>query len=246
MLAASNPQSLNRYSYVANNPLRYIDPSGHDIIIVGGQGWTGSDPYDDPSSWEKWIREYTGWDKPTFDKWLEDWKRADDAGKKKLAQENGVAIFKWDDVPGQEQQFGNSELAAKMLQKQINDWGLKDVTVVGHSKGGLVAATLMDLYETGQIARGPVKNIVAVDAPQGELSDWLEGDRTDVDATKAGVNVAVLQGLFNRLRIQNALVIDMHDPTHPIGSNWADRVFDAFGISGDSHSRPDPMSPLVP
>ena len=26
----SNPQNLNRYSYVTNNPLLYIDPSGHD------------------------------------------------------------------------------------------------------------------------------------------------------------------------------------------------------------------------
>jgi len=26
----SNPQSLNRYSYVLNNPLRYTDPTGHD------------------------------------------------------------------------------------------------------------------------------------------------------------------------------------------------------------------------
>jgi len=28
----ANPQSLNRYSYVYNNPLKYIDPSGHDPI----------------------------------------------------------------------------------------------------------------------------------------------------------------------------------------------------------------------
>ncbi len=28
----SNPQSLNRYSYVQNNPLKYIDPSGHREI----------------------------------------------------------------------------------------------------------------------------------------------------------------------------------------------------------------------
>ena len=27
-----NPQSLNRYSYAANNPLRYGDPSGHDWV----------------------------------------------------------------------------------------------------------------------------------------------------------------------------------------------------------------------
>ena len=25
----TNPQSLNRYSYVTNNPLRYTDPTGH-------------------------------------------------------------------------------------------------------------------------------------------------------------------------------------------------------------------------
>ena len=26
---AGNPQALNRYAYVVNNPLRYTDPSGH-------------------------------------------------------------------------------------------------------------------------------------------------------------------------------------------------------------------------
>ena len=28
-----DPQSLNRYSYVGNNPVRYVDPSGHGICI---------------------------------------------------------------------------------------------------------------------------------------------------------------------------------------------------------------------
>jgi hypothetical protein len=35
-----NPQSLNRYSYVLNNPLRYTDPSGHKPV------WGGLVPYD--------------------------------------------------------------------------------------------------------------------------------------------------------------------------------------------------------
>ncbi|AZS13822.1 carbohydrate-binding protein [Paenibacillus lutimineralis] len=30
----SNPQSLNRYMYVLNNPLKYIDPRGYDAIII--------------------------------------------------------------------------------------------------------------------------------------------------------------------------------------------------------------------
>ncbi len=31
----ANPQSFNRYSYCLNNPLRYIDPSGHIVTVEG-------------------------------------------------------------------------------------------------------------------------------------------------------------------------------------------------------------------
>jgi RHS repeat-associated protein len=30
-----NPQTLNRYSYCLNNPLKYVDPSGHEVDING-------------------------------------------------------------------------------------------------------------------------------------------------------------------------------------------------------------------
>jgi len=36
----SNPQQFNRYTYVLNNPLKHIDPSGRTVIIVGGSGAT--------------------------------------------------------------------------------------------------------------------------------------------------------------------------------------------------------------
>jgi RHS repeat-associated protein len=47
----ANPQSLNRYSYCLNNPLKYIDPSGHVVNFTYGdlsiptQLWYSNDPY---------------------------------------------------------------------------------------------------------------------------------------------------------------------------------------------------------
>src|SRR4029078_7238521 len=32
-----SPQTLNRYSYVQNNPLKYTDPTGHAVVFVGGK-----------------------------------------------------------------------------------------------------------------------------------------------------------------------------------------------------------------
>ena len=55
--APGNPQSLNRYSYVYNNPLKYVDPSGHT-----GEGWdyAWADRYAaehdrDRPTWADWI-----------------------------------------------------------------------------------------------------------------------------------------------------------------------------------------------
>ena len=50
--APGNPQSLNRYSYVYNNPLKYTDPSGHQ---------PGGDPATNhPSTWfsDSWVEAF--------------------------------------------------------------------------------------------------------------------------------------------------------------------------------------------
>ena len=56
---AGNPQALNRYAYVFNSPLRYVDPSGHDPL---DQAWLdafraahGRDPSDE----DRQVRLYT-------------------------------------------------------------------------------------------------------------------------------------------------------------------------------------------
>jgi RHS repeat-associated protein len=57
--APGNPQALNRYAYVYGSPLKYTDPSGHDVMFIGG--WW-SNAYDDPAAFEMWVRAYKGWD----------------------------------------------------------------------------------------------------------------------------------------------------------------------------------------
>ncbi|UFJ41428.1 hypothetical protein LOK74_02510 [Brevibacillus humidisoli] len=39
-----NPLTLNRYTYVHNNPLRYVDPSGHRLDAAHGNGGINKDP----------------------------------------------------------------------------------------------------------------------------------------------------------------------------------------------------------
>ncbi len=41
---AANPQNLNRFSYVTNNPLRYIDPTGHKCVSAGPGDCTTTNP----------------------------------------------------------------------------------------------------------------------------------------------------------------------------------------------------------
>jgi hypothetical protein len=54
----ANPQSWNRYSYVANNPIKYIDPSGHCSIMAmenDEAGCNGSNLYESNPTLRKFV-----------------------------------------------------------------------------------------------------------------------------------------------------------------------------------------------
>ena len=46
-----NPQSFNRYSYVFNNPLKNVDPTGHITIAIGIYGQAGLGGQVEGSAW---------------------------------------------------------------------------------------------------------------------------------------------------------------------------------------------------
>jgi RHS repeat-associated protein len=53
-----NPQSLNRYSYVLNNPLRYVDPTGHgeqDYYMFVQGCLSSSSPCDPETAWANYL-----------------------------------------------------------------------------------------------------------------------------------------------------------------------------------------------
>ena len=54
----SNPQALNRYGYVYNNPLKYVDPSGHT-----GEGWD--------YAWADRYAAAHGGQRPTWSDWMD-------------------------------------------------------------------------------------------------------------------------------------------------------------------------------
>jgi RHS repeat-associated protein len=47
-------QALNRYSYVLNNPLAYVDPSGFQAVTVG-DGWRPPETPDSVAGWEEYA-----------------------------------------------------------------------------------------------------------------------------------------------------------------------------------------------
>jgi RHS repeat-associated protein len=68
-----DPQMLNRYAYVRNNPLIFVDPSGIYAMFVCGMGQ--SCETSDVDDFEEWVKEYWrdkyGWDEDYIDNlWL--------------------------------------------------------------------------------------------------------------------------------------------------------------------------------
>ena len=145
----ANPQSFNRYSYVNNRPLVAIDPTGHDLMIVGGAGGDM-----DPIVWQQWIMAYKGWSTEEWKAFYEAWSGAADfASKNKVLAAEGIGIFTWGGNTMEEAiSNAGSGRNVDMLDELANQMaGMKDVTLIGWSKGGSLVMHYLKRLEKGQI-----------------------------------------------------------------------------------------------
>jgi RHS repeat-associated protein len=65
----ANPQALNRYSYAYNNPLRYVDPSGHKPLLDPFSGCSEAGCSGHPEHVPKVPEGWSGVDFVNFDNW---------------------------------------------------------------------------------------------------------------------------------------------------------------------------------
>jgi RHS repeat-associated protein len=178
---AANPQAFNRYSWVFNNPLVYVDPSGHDPL--DDQWQTEFQEYHNrPPNWyDRLIRLYSiafpeEWDWNTFYdsegnlRWVgyDDWGNLDDT------ERLDKAVFR---NPGASRSWANMPAALQRLA----GWYTKGeesafVRDVGALFGGLLDRFVEpDMWKAISHGGNPV-HVWAGLRPYGISSLYLDGD----------------------------------------------------------------------
>jgi hypothetical protein len=157
------PQSLNRYSYVLNDPINQVDPSGLLTLIIGGAGSGNPD-----------------WGQPGTDFWM--------IVSETFGEE--AIVFPWS---GENVTIFSVYLgiiiAGGRLADFINNYKFKEgekLNIVAHSHGGNVVkvATSIGLNR-------PIDNLVTLGTPQNQDLDDL-GFATNPLAMKNYCNVSSL------------------------------------------------------
>jgi hypothetical protein len=142
-----NPQSFNRYSYCLNNPLKYIDPSGLDVIIVGGAGSTEENKDKD---WGEFIASLN------------------------LAPDEKVVYLPDIDPEFFPFELFDVEPRLQQLSDRLNRGDLKDITLIGFSEGAATVGTfLSNLADNPDLVSSDISDelhaAILLECPTGSL-----------------------------------------------------------------------------
>jgi RHS repeat-associated protein len=238
-----NPQALNRYSYVTNRPTIAIDPTGHDLMIVGGAGGDL-----DIAIWQQWIMEYKGWSLEQWNKFHATWYAAQDLNAKNvvLAAE-GIGVFNWGGATWDEAKANaQSDTTISMIDELASQMaGMKDVTLVGWSKGGNLVLQYLWAQQQGRLKDAviPVRAVLLAPGthPLGPIlgASWV---RNEVPGGwPATVNICSHGDRACPLTIRNA-VWNINPPWngnfHGPHGRFAASVIDALNVAGHHQARP--------
>jgi RHS repeat-associated protein len=157
----SNPQNLNRYSYVANNPLKYTDPSGHVRI----------DAEYDPGTTSREVKDY--------------WQTAGEL----VTEYTNPDMNVWEVVDANFDS-SNPSGSLETLQGIQNYWDTaldSSDYVIGDNKGGRIVCDLVSLISDAATPLCPLLMVVSIIASSVGLSLTQEdvnhgyGSQEDMD-----------------------------------------------------------------
>jgi RHS repeat-associated protein len=164
----ANPQSLNRFSYVENRPLSFIDPTGHDAVFISGYN-----PGQDAQSpemvayWKFWIMAYKDWTEVQYEAFLGGYSSAKD--RVQFAKDNGMLFYSYPRGSGSET---ISDVEVTSLSSQME--GMSNVVMIGHSNGANLTMQYMAAKHAGKVTRGPdVGAFILIKPPRpGSFQAW--------------------------------------------------------------------------
>ena len=146
-----NPQSLNRYAYALNNPLKYIDPTGHYVEFVGGMG-TDNDPDKNKQTWG-FLIDQMGLREGEYG--FFDWGKG------------------WTGLEGSASTMRPLGEAAGALSEQIA--GKSDVRLIGHSRGGaLVFEYLAQMAEGKLPVNDELRGTYSIDGALAPINSMVQ------------------------------------------------------------------------
>jgi RHS repeat-associated protein len=232
----ANPQSFNRYSYVNGRPLVAIDPSGHDLLIVGGLRGDM-----DPATWQEWIMAYKGWSDEQWTSFYERWiAEAELSGKNEVLAAEGIGIFAWGGETWDEAnhnaswKWTSTQAMAQALAEQVDS--MKEVTLIGLSKGGNLVLQYLDKLSSGKLEAEttPLRVILLAPAtnPIIDLFGHAGWAKNEIPSSvPRAVNICAMGDMHCPMEIRNAE--NMNPPRsygHSTHARYANRVIASLNV----------------